>query len=74
MGLLYACARFGETKGIRFSTYAWKYIRGFILRGRNDWFRSDIADVYLGMRSAHIPAPPASNGLAYCTKRAKENQ
>jgi hypothetical protein len=51
VGLLFACARFDETRGGQFSTYAWAYIRGFILRGRNDWFRSDVADAYLGLNA-----------------------
>lgn len=47
IGLLYACARFDATKGVRFSTWAWPYIRGYILRGRSDWRRAEAAVIYL---------------------------
>lgn len=33
VGLLYACARFDVAKGVKFSTWAWQYIQGYILRG-----------------------------------------
>lgn len=34
MGLLYACAKFDTTRGLQFSTFAWQYIRGYILTGK----------------------------------------
>lgn len=50
VGLLHACARFDKSKGVRFSTFAWYYIRGYILHGKNDWRRSQVADAYLTKR------------------------
>jgi RNA polymerase sigma factor (sigma-70 family) len=34
IGLLYACRHFDFARGVAFNTYAWKCIRGMILRGR----------------------------------------